>query len=303
MFHENKREKKLKNENFSIAMICPNDRRFKGSNLSRYLSELNNPGFKKVTLLIANGCLEKKSIASKFDEKDITKKIEESNERMIKWKKAELKKIKQYKNISFREWDELIETHPNYNNFKKHVKSIYSNNKDFKKNIDLSIKYYLKKYFPNHKYSEESLNFKNCLEYKLTEVTGLLVKKELGFKFLAYPGTLCPGLEYALEEIINKEGKELKFVKINIKKKEHKNITTELGLGMFKKLEHTSIIAMLDIELKSCRTPKEGMLLLTQIQSLTLKYMAQYTKSAESKESIEEKKGFTVKQDGGINYI
>jgi len=125
----------------------------------------------------------------------------------------------------------------------------------------------------------------------------------MGFSFLAYPGSLCPALEYAMTSIINKKTTSMSFIKINLKRKkvELSNSSTSIKIGLFENQEKKRVLTLLDVELRNCKTPQEGMMLLTEIQSLTLKYMAQYTLSVSPKEKtktlIE-----SPTQDGGVIY-
>lgn len=289
-----------------IAMICPNDRRFKGKSFDRYLTELNSINFDKVILLLAGGNLEKRSLGVKFTTEDLPNAIKEAKSREISWKEKEVPKIAKYKKFSFAEWDDFIEGNVRYKELREEVSSIYFEDKDFKRDIDLSVKYFLKRHFVDKDFDKSSPEFLTCLDYKLTETAGLLLKKELDFRFLAYPGNLCPGLNYFLNNIINNKEANLSFIQINLKRKEPNKspqISTSVKVGIFKPSGQPPVLAMLDVELRSCKSPQEALMLLAQINSLTSKYMTQYAFNISSKESLDTEKKLDYQKDGGVNFI
>lgn len=200
-----------------VLMVCPDDKRFNSRNLKKYINFLhqenlnnNNSDFDSLTIIYAGGTLKKYSnLVKNINEGEIIKnnpsepfedKVKRIKQEMIKSNTNNSQKQEWLQKIQFNSWDKIITNHPNCTKFLEQAKDWYQQDSNFQSQIDLSIASYLKNYGINAT-SKESQAWQNALSYKLNEIAGLLVKKALGFKKLAYPGDLCPGLNSGLIKI------------------------------------------------------------------------------------------------------
>jgi|GEM_PF-6600807 len=277
---------RLARESSCIFMVCPNDKKFSGKRLENNIRALKLANFKKITLLIANGNLRLSTLRVKNPSKPEHELVEIDSRETDSWIRRNKVLLEDNNKFEVKQWNHYIHDHRNYELFYNEIYDLFYIDIRFNSAMTKSIKAFLKRHYPNSAESIESKDprWQNCFEYKIQEATGLLLKNHMKFDFLAYPGELCPALQYVFDKVLpTVTHHTMKFFQINPRSRIRNKLIeqaevfsqqdtsdTLMEVGI---VNNDPLLNELELKLQNATTYDEMQDYIAAIQTILTKYM------------------------------